>query len=245
MGNTNSQQNSEFITTQDGSPTATGLEGEPMHSLAGALSESLYIYGSVLEQGFQSIEAPNILSVGLGLGYNEILSVAIAIKFQIKDFKIQSQESRLDLIEDFTNEIHRVPQEDKSSSPYRLILTSVANHFNMDTEFLRLKITSAIKNNKLQLLGPLSETSPLPLKKFEVILFDAYSSKTSPNLWTSDFFDTFLQNWCADQCLFTTYAKTGLLKRSLLKHGFLLQKRKGFAGKRDCTLAKKGFSPLP
>lgn len=79
----------QFKITSDGSPTMEMLNSEgrreKMHHYMGALSETLHVYGRALEMAFQANKSPNLVSVfslGLGLAYNEILSAAIAEKFQ-------------------------------------------------------------------------------------------------------------------------------------------------------------------
>ena len=74
-----------YLMTDDGSPTIRFGIGagasEAMHNLRGAFSETLYIYGQAIEHAFQSGFEPRILSLGLGLGYVEILSVGLALRF--------------------------------------------------------------------------------------------------------------------------------------------------------------------
>jgi len=77
----------QFVTTEDGSLSARiGTPGAPledcseaMHSLRGAFSETVYIYGTAIrlaaERGFNE----RVLSMGLGLGYVELLAAAIAL----------------------------------------------------------------------------------------------------------------------------------------------------------------------
>jgi tRNA U34 5-methylaminomethyl-2-thiouridine-forming methyltransferase MnmC len=74
-------------------------------------------------------------------------------------------------------------------------------------------------------------------KRFNCIAFDAFSSKSTPELWTRDFLDHFLASACDDSCVLSTYACTGNLKRALIDAGFELRIREGYASKRDSTLA--------
>ena len=75
-----------FVTTADGSPTLRfrldngASESEAMHSLKGALSETQYIYGTAMELALAQGFAPKILSLGLGIGYVEILAAAVICK---------------------------------------------------------------------------------------------------------------------------------------------------------------------
>jgi hypothetical protein len=75
------------VETADGSLTACFGEGETMHSLRGAFNETVYIYGTALDRARSAATrssqlsfSPRTLSLGLGLGYVEILSAAYALK---------------------------------------------------------------------------------------------------------------------------------------------------------------------
>ncbi|NJL25980.1 MAG: hypothetical protein HC902_12985 [Calothrix sp. SM1_5_4] len=72
----------EVLTTKDGSPTLAFRREdgyvEKMHHADGAVSESFYIYGEALEICRRNIgpgEPVRAISVGLGLGYNELIAI--------------------------------------------------------------------------------------------------------------------------------------------------------------------------
>ncbi|MBK7845346.1 MAG: hypothetical protein IPJ71_17000 [Bdellovibrionales bacterium] len=81
----NSNNPFQIEITQDGSPTlrlrdSSGL-GESMHNLKGAFSETLYIYLPTLQRAFEWQEPETrLLSVGLGLGYNELSPQPLHLK---------------------------------------------------------------------------------------------------------------------------------------------------------------------
>lgn len=241
MGNPNPTPKFQTFPTKDGSPTVIGPEGEPMHSRAGALSESLYIYGSVIAQGFECFEHPHILSVGLGLGYNELI-VAAQSFLQEKDFSLHSREVHPLLTQAFTRWLKDSAEDTPDNSlhgTYDQILYAVASGMKVKPLGLKGLLREAMGSKAFSLGGSLEENTPPPEMAFNIVLFDAYSSKTSPELWDEQFLQMFLDKWCAPKCLFTTYAKTGPLKRALLNGGFSIEKRPGFAGKRDSTLAHR------
>src|SRR5262245_15802711 len=83
----------ERVITADGSPTlvchrADAAAWEPMHSLKGALGESLHVYGEAISAC--PSPGPVILSVGQGLGYNEL--IALALKPDARVISYESQE---------------------------------------------------------------------------------------------------------------------------------------------------------
>lgn len=75
------------------------------------------------------------------------------------------------------------------------------------------------------------------MKDYNAILFDAFSGKSTPELWTEDFLRRILSYFSAPFCVFSTYACTGVLKRILADSQFAVEKRPGFQGKRHSTMA--------
>ena len=102
----------EIFTTSDGSPSlcianSTGYT-EKMHHSAGALSESIYIYYAALEAATQRQWPIRALSLGLGLGYNEILVAAHAVK-RNGSAVLYSFEIEPALIKSFLDWVHNEP----------------------------------------------------------------------------------------------------------------------------------------
>lgn len=268
-----------FVTTADGSPTLRfrldngASESEAMHSLKGALSETQYIYGTAMELALAQGFAPKILSLGLGIGYVEILAAAVICKHAqhhpdvLEQVYGESFELDADLRQYFllwaTRESHgeglhssgfsvekREPLEaniDKKNSLkqplpmeffelYQQILFSTAKLLDIDPQEIKNTLRSWFENHQWKLREALSVETEFT-QKFSCICYDAFSSKTSPELWTEEFLSQFFATVCEPGATLSTYACTGVLKRSLVNAGFTLRIREGFASKRDCTLA--------
>lgn len=73
-----------------------------------------------------------------------------------------------------------------------------------------------------------------------MICYDAFSQKTNNPLWQKEFLEKFIHDHAEEDCVFTTYACTSVLKKVLTEKKFQLIKRPGFFGKRDSTLALRG-----
>jgi hypothetical protein len=225
--------------TRDGSPTLRFSEGgESMHHSEGAASETLYIYKNVIKKAFSCLNQCNVMVVGLGLGYIE-LSWALELlkkdKKQSNEFvsNIISFEKDFELVNEFNNWLKG---ESKNKEIYDIIFKSLGG---LDSDSHRIK-SILIQNYKKYDFQNSLTTDTEPIMPFQLICFDAFSSKTNCNLWTEDFLDNFLRKFCANDCVFTTYACTGALKRALIQNGFKVIKRPGFVGKRDSTLALRG-----
>lgn len=223
--------------TRDGSPTLAFRREdgyvEKMHHTGGALSESLYIYHHALIQVLDlGISAPRALSVGLGLAYNEMITVAECRSRGIADFEILSFESRDWLREIFVAWSEGSGHHDVTDRVAEL----VAGHFGLEVETLRTAVRTALAEGRLQIRGPFpSELDSGDLAN--LVYYDAYSSKMNPDLWSEALLVDRLGPHLDSTCVLSTYAATGTLNRALAHLGFRRLERAGFEGKRQCTLA--------
>lgn len=233
------KHNFELIQTADGSPSLVVSFGENsaecMHHRGGAWAETKMIYAQpakvILQQGGR-----RFLSVGLGLAYNEMMLMALSQELALSLECIQSYEAEPFLIECFQNFIQGQGLHPELHATYQNILNLIAT--GHDALQLQKFMKECLHQDKLRLFGALNSTT-LPRESFDYVLFDAFSNKSNPELWTEDFLTQFFSSLGHD-CVVSTYACTGALKRSLKKTGFELLPRSGFAGRRESTLAVKG-----
>jgi len=239
----------QFVETADGSLTARLGESETMHSLRGAFNETVYIYGTAFEvaQNELGIKQPTVFSLGLGLGYVEILSAALALKAEVKP-KGESFELIEVLNTSFASWASTsLSQSNLAVAPAAFVPSEVYDQIAIRTceamkselvtaDTLRSAIGNALQEKSWTLSGPLTPQTKMT-RKFDCIAFDAFSSKSTPELWTREFLDHFLESACSETCVLSTYACTGHLKRALTDAGFELRIREGYASKRDSTIA--------
>lgn len=237
-----------FETTEDGSPTVriaqasgTDATSEAMHSLRGAFSETVYIYGSALETALSRGFTPSVLSMGLGLGYVEILATGLFIKAGLAD---QARGESFEIVPEL-REWFRAWLLDDGRTPegfsnaYREILLRVAKHAGVADHEIRAELARMVSDGRWVLSEALTAESDFS-GRFGCICFDAFSSKTTPELWTEEFLKHFLATAADERCVLSTYACTGALKRALRHSGFDLDIRMGFSSKRDSTFAVRG-----
>ncbi len=232
--------------TRDGSPTlihqnSTGYE-EKMHHSGGALSESLYIYGHAIKLALSGTHPGSpltIFSVGLGLGYNELILVALT-KGQPHNLQIISFEKsdflRLEFLKWLTGQ---APNGDHADEHHQR-LSTVADLIDVRLEcspgYTQSALQKLFENSQFEVRSSFPEN--LTHKdKAQLILYDAYSNKMSAELWDESFLSQFLNDFTKAPCWFVTYAATGALGRALRTAGFTLINRAGFEGKRESTLA--------
>jgi tRNA U34 5-methylaminomethyl-2-thiouridine-forming methyltransferase MnmC len=210
-----------------------------MHHRAGALSETLYVYGEAIEYALD-LGMRKFVSVGLGLGYVEWVLVASALakgvwpSCSLRSFELD--EALLDGFE--AGLMEKEPTGSNVSKVHVEVLTAVSAHFGITEQRLRealVQATSQGRSRREQALT--SETSWE--EKADCVLYDAFSAELQPSLWTTEFLSRFLESAAAPQCLFASYASNGPLKRTLKSKGFHCHKRAGFGGKRECTLAER------
>jgi tRNA U34 5-methylaminomethyl-2-thiouridine-forming methyltransferase MnmC len=263
--------NFELIICMDGSPTLKPLpDGQSMHHFGGALTETAYIYDKALEklleklpkkfteQSAHQIFVVRCLIVGLGLGYIELFLLKRFVLSQIESDNvfIQSHEAHTDLKALFQSWLTDPSNpEQKSSEPFQTYHRILDQICQTDLTGLPLsppeqaQLKTDIFNFTKQLLDKnrwkfndaLNIDSTIPGNPFHLICFDAYSEKASPELWSEDFLNNFIEITAASDCVFTTYACTGRLTRALLRQQFQSLRSKGFMGKRNSTLMIKGF----
>lgn len=232
------KHNYEVVLTEDQSPTLRWLGAETqetMHHRGGAYSETQLIYGNPLRETL-SRGGRSAISVGLGLGYNEILVADEAVRqgFGPSDISLLSFESESILVEQFL-----AWTESESGDQ---IYDQVAGFFpEIQIQNVKKWLRDARAAEAWRIPGALQPGFEV-MGRYECIFYDAFSSKTSPHLWAEEFLNEFFRKVCAPNCQISTYACTGALKRALKSSGFEVIVREGFQSKRNSTLGIRSFS---
>ncbi len=229
----------KLVTTKDGSPSMKiqyDSVAEQMHSSHGAFEESKYIYLQALQRLHKLSLPVRILSVGLGLGYNEILSAGYCLQHGLK-LRVQSYENEEFLVQSFQSWAQGTLTSAHPLFPtYESILELTSNFLKLDPHQLRLKITDLSLTGHINHLGALTTQGPFP-RHCTLIYFDPFSNKTAPDFWTPEFIARFLHSCASSECILSTYAATGNLKRALQSQNFKVDLRPGFSKKRNSIFA--------
>jgi hypothetical protein len=230
----------QVFITQDGSPTLIwpGQDGaaEKMHHSAGALSESFYIYHEALQEALTRDWPLRVLSLGLGLGYNEMIAIGAAQAGGVSEWKVWSFEAAEDLRENFAAWLTGANLNESLHAAYELVLSGVAARFAIPPESLKTLARAGLADGRLELRGAFPAESA-NVSGCSCVFYDAFSEKLSPELWIEDQLLTQLSRIAAPSCVVSTYASKGVLNRALKRLGFRLLEKKGFSGKRGVTLA--------
>lgn len=226
----------EVVITKDGSPSLAFYKdgfSQMMHSTQGAFSETEYVYGKALDLAFASIESLQVLSVGLGFGYVEFSTAVRAIQTN-KPCQLVSFEKEESLRSAWNHLLQKT--DNRFSEEYKSILQSYETAHKLSSEAILDFFSPDIFT-----LHEALDLKKVPPLKANVILFDPFCAKFSPEFWQENDLVNFLQQVSEEKCIFATYAATGILTRALKQAGFKRKKQKGFAGKRESTLATKGL----
>lgn len=237
----------------DGSPTLRLLEsvdptkfkGESMHHSGGACAETNLIYGRPMKDVLENITKPHFLVVGLGLGYIELTLAREALllgKTVSEIGLITSYESIPELREFFFTWLSSGKLHPEVQHTYDKVLEYIL----VGTELQPAQLKSFLKEHfkKLDdLRGALSMDVELE-SKYHCILYDAFSSKTTPYLWEESFLEKLLSGGVAEQSVLSTYACRASFRTALKNHGFEVIVREGFCGKRTSTLGLKNFAKI-
>lgn len=228
---------------------------EPMHSSKGAWSETLHVYLPALIESMAlplKTEPWKVASIGLGLGYNEILSAALAYKHgtssdQLKIFSFESEHPLQLAFKTFLLGSEQPIIPAPLTHAYENILDLVCSYLNLDTQSLMSYMRLLLESGSLELHGQVdTKLIVQPNKSVQqshCVLFDAFSPESSPLLWEVQLLDAIVVRLCAPSCRFVSYASRTVLKRVLVSNGFRLSKKPGFAGKRECTFATRSALP--
>jgi hypothetical protein len=215
-------------------------EGELMHSKYGAYSECAHVYLPAIEEFFSTFTQGRAMVFGLGMGYLEIFYVAKAIQMEksLQNYPMISYESCEYLGESFRT--WAVGGGKRGSmdlhSEYEGILERVSIGMRVAPTIVRDHLQQSYGARASEVRGAWTGRTDSE-DPFSLILYDPFSPKSSPELWSSEYIKSFARSECGERCLFATYSANSLLKKTLKQEGFTLKKCIGYAGKRECTLA--------
>ena len=198
--------------------------------------QNICIHRKAFTSAQKEKETPKyILSVGLGLGYNEMIVAAEAILGSWDSFYLESFENQGFLREILMDWIYG-----KKGIPelHERVSDLLSQHYQLESEEIRRFLLQALSEGKWKIREVLDLKTNFE-RRFNCIFFDAYSASTSPEMWTEKALESLLSRVAQPNCVFSTYAAKGNLVRSLKNQGFKVELRKGFGGKREYTWAER------
>jgi len=237
----------EVEITGDGSPSlriSKDFEkGESMHHSGGAAEETELIYGRVIKQCFHEIKKPHFISVGLGLGYVELTIAREALLNHNTSFTLESFELVPELREYFMLWLKSEIVSAEITQVYDQVLKYILKDSSLNPQEVKAILLQKYSEKEWLLQGPLEDQAQY-MAKAHGVLFDAFSAKTTPALWTEEFLVKFFNEATAADSLISTYASRTALKNAMKTCEIQIEIREGFKGKRNSTLGRKGLFQL-
>lgn len=248
------------IITDDGSPTvrvtSTDHPVEDMHHSGGALNESLFIYGEIVRAALNFNLKPKIVSVGLGLGYNEAISVAEILTFEQRRFdfleklltpkrpehalpevKLLSFEKDETIRQCYQNWLLNKDPDNFWAPIFQEVLVLVAKKYDMSDGHLKREMSRLWREEKFKIAGAVEDFKTATTDRYSILLYDAFSTKATPKIWDEEFLRQFLGGLSEQFCFFSSYAALNSLNRALESWGYQLDIHRGFKNKRNATWA--------
>lgn len=221
--------NTEIIGTGDGSCTLRNeYFGETYHSINGAVAESMHIFINLGLRSFSN-QSISILEIGYGTGLNAMLTY----------IENQSLENEI-----FYHGIEKFPIGKETFLPFVSHTPDITAKIDIDTatgfcDGWNSEIEISPKFKLLKQKIDFNEFSPI--RKYDLIYFDAFSPETQPEMWTLENLRKIINN-IADNGIFVTYCCKGILKQNLRDLGMIVKRMQGPKGKRHVIRATKNFA---
>ena len=222
----------------DGTPVSETY-GDVYHSISGghAQAQHVFLAGNGLPARWQNRSRFTILETGFGLGLN-FLATRLA-------WKADPQACR---------ELHFISLEKHPFSAEDLVVAQAAwPEFSAMAEALRRHWPPLVPGeHRLELeggrvvlrlvFGDAVEALPTLDAEVEAFYLDGFSPAKNPDLWSPALCRS-LARLARPEATLATWSVAGQVRRSLIEAGFSVEKRPGFAGKRQMLVGRFG-APL-
>lgn len=217
----------KIVTTADGSKSIHITDTDVQyHSQHGAILEAKHVF---IHSGLHylvsiSSKPISIFEMGFGTGLNCLLTYLEAIQHEwniqytgIEAFPVDYSE----IIQLNFHEKLNIPKDDF----LKFHRCTWGKKHQMNERFSFQKIHQTIQDYKA-------------FEKFNLIYFDAFGSKTQPELWIKSITDQLFE-MLQPKGVVVTYSAKGSFRRSLMASGFSVEKIPGPPGKREMLRAVK------
>ena len=224
MRNTEKKTEIRIVVTSDGSSSAYNSEfSQHYHSVFGALQESQRVFIELgLQAAFERFEQINVFEMGFGTGLNALLTL------------LEAEKARR-LVNYTTVEARPLSLEEARQLNFDELLNSHSLTALHEAPWNRpIAITPLFQLLKYE--GRLQDFQTE--ERFNLVYFDAFAPEAQPELWTLEVFEQ-LAAMMHPGGLLTTYCSKSSVKRNLRAAGFLVEKHRGPAHKRDILRAVK------
>jgi tRNA U34 5-methylaminomethyl-2-thiouridine-forming methyltransferase MnmC len=216
----------EIIQTKDGSTTIHLEEwNESYHSKHGAIQEAKHVF---IKNGLSLFKDKtlSILEIGFGTGLNAFITFLEA----------SDMEQKIDYV---GVEAYPVASEEILSMNYvveleaenKMAVFETMHKSNWNEKVVLSDYFSLTKRQ--QFFQDIDDVA-----QFDLIYFDAFGYRVQPELWSTAIFKK-MYDALKENGVLVTYAARGVVKRSMIEVGFIVEKLEGPPGKREMFRAFK------
>lgn len=206
------------------------------------------------EQSQQPTPSITLLEIGFGTGLNALLTLLEAEKRGINLFYHTLERYPISveaaqhlnypaMLKNLENKmaVENPPQNNQNDlSDGRLVNNTIEKQF-LQLHTAPWEQATTINPNFTLLKQEIDFSRPatfIPVKKIDLIYFDAFAPKKQPEMWTQKIFDH-LYRISNRGAMLTTYCAQGVVRRSLQTAGFQVERLPGPPGKREILRATK------
>lgn len=218
----------EIIQTLDGSTTIHLKEwDECYHSKHGAIQEAQHVF---IKNGLSLFpnQSVSILEIGFGTGLNAFISFLESSKLNqsinyvgVEAYPVNATEV---LAMNYVDELNAKSQKEVFEKM----------HESKWNEKIELTAEFELTKRK-QFFDEIDD-----IEQFDLIYFDAFGYRAQPELWSTAIFQKMYTALRPGGKL-VTYAARGVVKRSMIEVGFVVEKLPGPPGKREMFRASKAI----
>ncbi|MFI5170982.1 MAG: tRNA (5-methylaminomethyl-2-thiouridine)(34)-methyltransferase MnmD [Chitinophagales bacterium] len=214
--------------TADGSATLFNPQlNEHYHSIHGALQESMHVF---IQSGLLHVEHKNkinVLEIGLGTGLNALLTANVGVEASLTINYIALEPFPINNDTLLQLNYHHLTQIKIPEEWINKISTAISSGEKIT---LHAGFTLSVIKKTL-------EEVQLP-RDFDLVYFDAFGPQVQPEIWSENNFQKIFNAMSANGIL-VTYCAKGVVRRTLKKVGFTVERIPGPPGKREMLRARK------
>ncbi len=214
----------EQVITGDGTVTFKNKTGnETYHSMSGAEDEAKKKYADLIAQNKIKKDEIVIYDVCFGLGYNTAATID----------KITEQKTRFYCFENDKEILTKIPLIQTSFNSYGLIREAIKNFLiRQETEVLT-------PNTEIRIVfGDFRDKIKEKREFADYVLFDPFSPKNNPELWSEDVFKS-IYNKMTDESYLFTYSCARWIRENMTQAGFEVIDGPIVGRRSPSTIAKK------
>ncbi len=196
-------------------------------------SQYVFIEGNQLQKRFSLPKDFSICELGFGTGLNFLLTSKIFLEKNLNHtlyyYSIEKYPLKPAEIQKALNHFSEISSQLKDLIDLFKTIYYPIEGFSTVYFHPRIRLTLMI-GDVVDMLRLIPDSS-----KFDAWYLDGFAPSKNPEMWREEIYQE-MARLSYNQTTFATFSCAGIVKRGLVKNGFVIQKRKGFKNKREMLL---------